>query len=111
MILAVVGSRGFNDSGLVNRVLLDHWPDEIVTGGAGGPDSWAEAFARIHRLPCRVFYPDWNKFGKKAGALRNKQIVDYCDQLIAFWDGTSKGTLISIELAKKAGKLKKVYTE
>ena len=87
------------------------YPAEIVSGGAEGVDSIAEYWAYIHWVPCRVFKPDWKAYGKRAGAIRNKQIVDYCDKLLAFWDGKSKGTLISIEMAKAAGKLEKVYQE
>ena len=36
--------------------------------------------------------------------VRNKQIVDYADHVVAFWDGNSKGTLSVINYAKKAGK-------
>ena len=91
--------------------LTDIYPSEIVTGGAEGPDLIAEYWAYIHRVPCRVFKPDWEKFGKSAGAVRNRLIVDHCDQLIAFWDGKSKGTKISIDMASEANKLYRVFQE
>src|SRR6185436_20354972 len=110
MKLAVVGSRTWLMPSVVDKALTNYYPSEVVSGGAKGVDTFAEAWATLHLVPCKVFKPDWT-LGKRAGALRNKQIVDYCDKLIAFWDGKSKGTLISIEMAKKAGKLLKVYTE
>jgi len=48
--------------------------------------------------------PDWNKFGKATGFIRNQQIVDACDVVLAFWYGKSKGTEHTISLAKKAKK-------
>lgn len=94
----------------ISKVLNDIYPSEIVSGGAKGVDSFAEAWAKLHLIPVKIFKPDWSA-GKKAGALRNRQIVDYCDELIAFWDGQSKGTKISIEMAKTANKLRMVYIQ
>jgi hypothetical protein len=108
MKLAVVGSRTWNDMRSIFRVLDELNPSEIVTGGAEGADRIAEEWSTVFFVPVKVFRPDWKKYGKKAGALRNQQIVDYCDKLVAFWDGESKGTKISIAIAKKAGKLHSV---
>jgi len=110
MKLAVVGSRGWLMPSVVSRVLDEICPAEVVSGGARGVDSFAEAWAVLHRVPVKVFRPDWSK-GRSAGARRNAQIVAYCDKLVAFWDGKSKGTQISIEMAAECGKLLKVYRE
>ena len=111
MKLAVVGSRGWTKYTSVFIAITSIFPDEIVSGGAKGVDSMAEQWATLYHVPTKIFLPDWKKYGKRAGAIRNKQIVDYCDKLIAFWDGKSRGTLISIEMAQKAGKLLKVFRE
>lgn len=111
MKLAVVGSRTWKDW-LMVRQEINKFPcleTEIVSGGAAGVDRMAKDVAERDNFSYTEFRPDWNKYGKRAGAVRNKQIVDYCDKLIAFWDGQSKGTKISIDLAEKAGKLLKVY--
>ncbi len=105
MKLAVVGSRTWTDMHKICEHLYRINPDEIVSGGAVGADRLAEEWAIVEFVPAKVFKPDWAKFGKRAGAIRNQQIVDYCDKLIAFWDGTSKGAKISIEMARKADKL------
>ncbi len=47
------------------------------------------------------FPADWEKFGKKAGYIRNEEMAKYSDSCIVFWDGKSKGTKHMIELAKK----------
>lgn len=110
MKLAVVGSRRWQMPIIVSKVLDEIYPAEIVSGGAKGVDSFAEAWALLHLVPVKIFKPDWSK-GKSAGAVRNREIVDYCDELIAFWDGSSKGTKIAMQMALDAGKLREVYTE
>ena len=82
----------------------------IVTGGADGVDQWAEDAARKYGLRVEVIEPDWKKYGRRAGMIRNQEIVVACTRLVAFWDGTSKGALDSIEKARKVGKSVEVYT-
>lgn len=105
MKIAVIGSRTFNDAALLENTLLEKLDmnavTELVSGGAQGADSLAEAFAAKYGLAIQVFKPDWKQFGRGAGVIRNKEIIAAADQVIAFWDGKSKGTLSSINLAKK----------
>jgi len=114
--IAVAGSRSCTDAFLVFEYLaifstsweVEERPNEItleiVSGGAKGPDTFAEKFALINQIPTKIFLPDWDKHGKSAGFIRNKQIVDYSDMVIAFWDRKSKGTKSTIDLAIKQGK-------
>lgn len=83
----------------------------FITGGARGPDSWAEAFARKHKFPVKVHRADWEKHGRGAGMRRNTLIVKDSDYIIAFWDGKSRGTLDTMRKAKNAGKAVLVITE
>jgi len=106
--LAVVGSRSFDDYERMRKVLVEYLPFILISGGADGADSLAERFAREEDLEVIIHYPEWKKYGRKAGYLRNSFIVRDCDKLIAFWDGRSKGTKMSIDLAKKEGKLLKI---
>lgn len=106
--LAIVGSRTFNDYVLVRETLKDFEIEEIVSGGAKGADRLAERYARDFGFPTKIFLPDWEGQGKAAGFIRNKEIVDYSDGVIAFWDKKSKGTKNSIDLATQQNKLLKV---
>ena len=101
MKIAVVGSRNIlvNDIGkyLINA-------EEIVSGGAVGIDTCAAEYAKKNGIILTLFLPQYDRYGRAAPIVRNKEIVDYADQIIAFWDGASKGTRSVIEYAKKIGK-------
>ena len=103
MKLAVVGSRTFNDYELLKNELNEiHKVTPItliISGGAKGADSLSERWARENNIETQIFKPMWEKFGKQAGYLRNKDIVLGSEQVIAFWDNISKGTLHSINIA------------
>jgi hypothetical protein len=106
--LAVVGSRGFTDYQKLTNTLDEfrskHPIKGIISGGARGADSLAQRYAEERNIRTQIFLPDWDKHGKIAGILRNQDIVDACNVLIAFWDGKSRGTKDSINKAKKKGK-------
>ena len=112
MRVAIVGSRGYLDLGSVVD-FVNSLPAEsvVVTGGAKGVDLTAETAARKCGLEVVVHLADWTQFGKSAGQIRNQKVVDDCDQLVAFWDGTSPGTKGTISIASKAGKLQKVFRD
>jgi hypothetical protein len=110
--LAIVGSRSFADYALlrdeVTALCWNHFgtedePREIISGGAAGADTIAERYAKERGWPFRVFPADWQKWGKAAGIIRNRDIVRNADQVIAFWDGKSRGTAHTIETAKREG--------
>ena len=102
--VAVVGSRSFSDRKLLNKVLDGIGPFHLISGGAKGADSMAEVYADAHDYPKTIFLPEWEKYGRSAGFRRNYLIIQEADEVIAFWDGASKGTKHSIELAQKLGK-------
>lgn len=102
MKIAIIGSRGLHVSDLENY--LPENVTEIVSGGAKGIDKDAEQYAQSNHIKLTVFLPEYNRYGRGAPIVRNKQIVDYADGVIAFWDGASRGTLSVIEYCKKQGK-------
>ena len=104
MIIAVIGSRNFSDYKLLESTLAA-LPEisQIVSGGAKGADSLAEIYAEKHQLPLVVFKPDWPKYGRGAGIVRNREIIEAADMVVAFWDGSSKGTASSLKFAKSKG--------
>lgn len=76
---------------------------EVVSGGARGVDRFGETWANLNHVPIKQFIPDWDGLGKKAGHVRNRDMGDYADALVALWDGVSKGTKGMIEYAEKKG--------
>jgi hypothetical protein len=106
MKIAVIGSRTFSDYSLLKNTLNDFTNpiDEIISGGAEGADKLAEIYATENEIRLSVFKPDWAKFGRAAGVIRNKEIIFNADYCFAFWDGKSKGTATSIHLCKKLKK-------
>lgn len=108
MRLAVVGSRGFDDfeylAEMLDTIHVFSTITLIVSGGADGADSLAARWAKENGVKMLEILPDWNKHGKAAGFIRNVAIWDNADEGIAFWDGQSKGTAHSFEIAKKQNK-------
>lgn len=103
--VAVVGSRGFSSYDQLRNV-LDGVANitRVVSGGADGADTLAARFARERGIELQVFLPDWAQYGKAAGPIRNRLIVEASDVVVAFWDGTSRGTASTIAIAKELGK-------
>lgn len=108
--IIIAGGRDFSDyellkskcSAIINKLwkLSDI---EIVSGGAKGADSLGEMFANEMGYDLKLFPADWDKNGMAAGPIRNKEMGDYSDYLIAFWDEKSKGTKHMINYAKSKG--------
>ena len=101
MRVAIVGSRGVFDICLEKYVTTE---DEIVSGGAVGVDRCATEYARKNGMKLTEFLPQYSRYGRAAPILRNKEIVDYADKIVVFWDGRSSGTRSVIEYANKIGK-------
>lgn len=96
MKIAIIGSRKIDHVDL--EELVPKGATEIISGGAGGVDALAERYALAYGLPLTVFRPDYRRFRKGAPLKRNLQIVDEADEVIAVWDGESRGTKFTIRL-------------
>jgi hypothetical protein len=104
MKVAVVGSRNFTDYDLMKKVLDNIKIDIIISGGALGADYLAEQYAKENNLEMIIHKPNWHKHGKAAGYIRNVDIVNDAEMVIAFWDGKSRGTHHTINITRKSGK-------
>jgi predicted Rossmann fold nucleotide-binding protein DprA/Smf involved in DNA uptake len=104
----IAGSRSFNDyeklKDFCDKVLINQTEIEVVSGNAAGADRLGERYAKEKGHSLKIFKADWDKYNKKAGVLRNQEMANYADALIAFWDGKSKGTEDMIKKAKKQNK-------
>jgi hypothetical protein len=87
--IGIVGTRSRNtqeDLEIVKDAFFEiyEFGDIIVSGGCrSGGDRFAEQIARDNGIPILIFFPDWKKYGKKAGFIRNVDIADASDVLIA----------------------------
>ena len=105
----IAGTRDFNDYAFLKKnvdyflqgINPNNEEIEIVSGNARGADKLGERYAKEHNLPVKLFPANWDKYGKQAGYLRNQEMANYSDVLIAFWDEKSKGTKHMIDIAKK----------
>ena len=113
----IAGGRDFNDYSLLEDEVFDFILDlgiplgriEFVLGGARGADNLGLQFAKEYGFNYKMFIPDWKGLGKKkAGIIRNHEMGDYADMLVAFWNGKSTGTKDMIDYATKKGLVVKV---
>lgn len=104
----ICGSRTIDDYELLKQAIAESkfQVTEIVSGCASGADLLGEKWAVENGLKIHKFPADWQKYGKYAGFLRNKEMIKFISEsgcVIALWDGKSKGTAHTIKLAKEAG--------
>lgn len=122
MRIAVVGSRGVVEEKYVITAIGDYINDlsqytsaiTIISGGAEGVDSYAKSFANDHGYDFISFVPIFKlskgiPFSMEHFFVRNRQIVDNSDAVIAVWDGESRGTAYTIEYANRRGKDVRIY--
>ena len=108
MRVIVAGSRDITDYRLVEEAIQrsGFHVTEIVSGTARGVDTLGETWALRAGVPVRQFPADWKRFGPSAGPRRNLEMIRYACEggaLVAVWDGVSRGTKNSIDLAHKYG--------
>jgi len=114
MKVIICGSRDFNDYKYMEKCIERSGFNitEIVSGAAKGADSLGERYAKEHDIKLTRFPADWNSLGKKAGPIRNQQMIDYVypdGGLIAFPINESIGTRDSIRRAENKGLHVRVY--
>jgi hypothetical protein len=100
MRLIIAGSRtvhptiadidaAFDPSGLLfARVDVE----EIISGCAPGADKAGERWAEHYKIPIKRMPANWDRDGRTAGKLRNRDMAIYGDMAIVFWDGMSSGS-------------------
>jgi len=108
MKLLIAGSRDITDY----QILLDtvkkvpsffDGVTNIISGKARGADALGERYANRNDLPLLQYPANWDTHGKAAGYIRNKQMVEVADRCLVLWDGSSKGSLHTINLALNKG--------
>ena len=114
MRVIVTGSREHTDRQMIDQALdaveanLDpkwDWTDIVlVHGAAPGADTIAAELARDKGWQVEAHHADWEKYGKRAGYIRNREMADAgADLCLAFPIGESRGTRMMMDLAQRAG--------
>lgn len=108
MKILVCGDRNWTDVDLIKKALSQYPKDTIIVhGDCRGADKLAAWVARGLGMEVRAYPADWKKYGRAAGPIRNKQMLDQesPDLIIAFHDDVSRprGTADMIRRAKKRG--------
>lgn len=99
----IAGGRDFTDIEFFDKCIgtYNEPISAVICGMAKGADTLGLNYAIQHDIPVGEFPADWARYGRGAGPIRNKQMADNADALIAFWDGRSRGTWNMIQLAQK----------
>lgn len=113
MKVVIAGSRNFNDLKTLTRVcnhyLKNQKTIEVVSGTAKGADRLGEAYAYSKGYKLTRFPADWDSHGQGAGIIRNREMAEYADAVIVFWDGHSRGTANMIKVAGEFNLRTKIY--
>lgn len=113
--VAIIGSRSFSDKERMKKFLINNKEkiEIVVSGGASGADKIGTDTCNELGIPYIVFPAEWydknGKLDRGAGFKRNWSIVKFADLVVAFYDGVSKGTKNSLEIAEKLGKRRIIY--
>ena len=103
MKVIVAGSRSFKDYEVLCKTLDEMEITNIISGGARGADKLGERYAKERGISLEQYPAHWDRYGNQAGFIRNVEMAENADALVAFWDGFSGGTLHMITVAKERG--------
>jgi SLOG family YspA-like protein len=107
MRVLVCGGRDFKD-----RRELWHWLNmihetygitSIVEGGAKGADAIARAWGGTNGISVLTFEANWSKYGRKAGPIRNQQMLDEAHPELVVATAGGVGTADMVKKARQAG--------
>jgi len=106
MKLIIAGSRDLTEFALVEAAVVRFHlePSEVISGCARGPDQAGAAWASDNDVYVHSMPANWKAHGKAAGYIRNAEMAKVGDELLAIWDGKSKGTQNMIEQMVKLQK-------
>lgn len=106
--IIVTGSRDWTDGWTLRKALFAARIEGeyvLVSGGCPtGADAMAERLAEEYGIDLERHPADWEKYGKRAGFIRNAEMVNLgADLVLAFIKNNSKGASMTADLAEKRG--------
>ena len=107
MKLIIAGSRSItktpDELHLIIETLFGDMVSEVISGTSRGVDQSGEAYAEKYCIPLVKMPADWDRYGKRAGPIRNRNMATYADAVLVLYDGKSKGSRSMITEALNAG--------
>lgn len=109
MIVLVCGSRHWTSRESIYSWLckLQDWGlTKIIEGEAPGADTIAREEAEAIGIPVMKFPADWARYGRAAGPIRNRQMLDQNPSLVLAFHSNlseSRGTADTVKEARKRG--------
>lgn len=101
----VCGGRGYTNRDKVfdvlNRLHRERIISRIVHGNATGADTFADQWA-AGKVETIIHIPEWDKYGRAAGPIRNQQMLEEKPDLVVAFPG-GKGTQDMVGRAIRAG--------
>jgi hypothetical protein len=105
MRVAIIGSCEYKPLRNVSRYVKTlPAGTTIISGAAPGVDRIAELTAVKLGWPVEIIMGDWSLINKSTGYVRLKEVVTSADRVVAFWNGKSRGTPVSVNMARGLGK-------
>lgn len=107
MRVIVCGGRDFRDRKAVfdalDRLHAKRGIGFLIQGCADGADYLAWQWGEARGVPVGSYPAEWDRYGKRAGAIRNQQMIDEGkpDGVVAFPGG--RGTADMVRRAEAAG--------
>jgi len=109
MKIVIFGTRKFNNYSILKQVVesTDSYKKGkitcVISGRAKGADTLGEQWAREKGIELILMPANWERYGRAAGPIRNKQMAEIADAAIGFWDGNTihSGTYNMINTCKK----------
>lgn len=107
MNILVCGSRNIKDKDVIYECIenaiqeIDCDDMKLISGDANGVDKISQDWAKDNNVKIDIYQPNWNKYGKAAGPIRNSQMIKNADFVVAIWDEESSGTKDTIIKAKE----------
>lgn len=99
----IAGSRHIIDMRELHNALANcDWKiTRVVSGNARGADTLGEKWAEENNIPLEKYPANWGRYPRLAGHIRNSEMAENADALIALWDGISNGTGHMIDTARR----------
>ena len=98
--LIIAGGRDFTRYGsLITKMKKIETPDLIICGMARGADMLGHRYAIDRGIPILEMPANWDRYGKRAGMIRNREMAVEGTALLACWNGRSSGTKGMISMA------------